>query len=117
MKLTNSIIKQTQSFQTPFLVIDLDKVRKNYRQMKKSFKDIDIFYAMKANDNPKILEVLRDEGSSFEISSLSELNTLLALNIPPQKIVCFNSIKNQEFLKFMNKKGVKIMAYDSYDEV
>jgi len=30
---------------------------------------------MKANDNPKILEVLRDEVHHLKISSLSELNT------------------------------------------
>lgn len=117
MKLTKEIINQTKKYTTPFLLIDLQKLRQNYRNIKKNFPGVEVFYAMKANDHLKILEVLAEEGASFEISSLTELKALLALNISPKKIMCFNSVKNPVFLQEMSKRNITVMAYDSKDEI
>jgi ornithine decarboxylase len=117
MKLTKTIIAETKKLQTPFLLIDLEKIRQNYRAIKRNIKGAEVFYAMKANDHPKILSVLRDEGCSFEIASLSELEALKKLNIPADKIMCFNSVKDEKFLKAMFTYGVQIMAFDSENEV
>lgn len=117
MKLSRKIIKHSKNYKTPFLLIDLKKIRENYRNIEKAFPDIEIFYAMKANDSPEILKVLAKEGSSFEVSSLNELKSLIRLNIEPKRIMCLNSIKSIEFLKYMSKVGISIMAYDSLTEV
>lgn len=117
MQLTNNIIRLNKKYQTPFLIVDLKQVRKNYRRIKQSIDGVEVFYAIKANDHPKILEVLIKEGASFEVSSENEMNVLLALGVPGSKIICLNSIKTPEFLEAMIKNGVEIMAYDSKDEV
>lgn len=117
MQLTSKIINYTKKLQTPFMLVDLNQVRKNYRRIKKSVKEVEVFYAMKANDHKKILETLIDEGSSFEISSLNELKSLQNLNVPGEKIMCFNSVKSPEFLQELASYGVEIMAFDSTDEV
>lgn len=117
MILTKKIIEISKKYQTPYLLFDLDKIRKNYRNIKDSIKDVEIFYAMKANDHPIILETLAKEGSAFEISSLNELRVLLRLGVSPDKIICLNPIKSPEFISEMNKNKVYIMAYDSVAEV
>ena len=117
MQLTQQIIQLTKDFKTPFLFIDLTRIRQNYRRIKKSIKDVEVFYAIKANDHPVILQCLHKEGSSFEISSLNEMKELLKMGVNSSKIMCFNSIKSPEFLHAMEKKGIRYMAYDSTDEV
>lgn len=117
MKLTKKIIKESKKYKTPFLLIDMSKLRENYRGIKKSLRGVEIFYAMKANDHPTILEVLFQEGASFEISSLNELKKLMELNVPSSKIICLNPIKSPEFLAEMSKTGIEYMAFDSFDEI
>lgn len=117
MKLTRKIINLSSQHPTPFLLFDLDKIRDNYRKIKGSFKDIEVFYAIKANDHPKIINTLAREGSSFEISSLVELRLLIGLKIPPERIICLNPIKSPEFLIELVKHRVNLMAVDSFDEV
>lgn len=117
MRLTDGIFRIANRNPTPFLIIDLGIIRKNYREIKKNIDDVEVFYAIKANDHPKILEVLILEGSSFEISSLNELRRLIKLKVPPSKIMCLNPIKNSDFLCEMNNYGVELMVYDSIHEV
>src|SRR3989338_896310 len=101
MILTKKIIKLSKQYKTPFLLFNLKQIKKNYLKLKKSIEGVEICYAMKANDHPKILKCLANEGGSFEISSLNELNNLLLLKINPAKIICFNPIKSPEFLDVM----------------
>lgn len=117
MQLTQEIIKNSGKYKTPYLLVDLEQLRANYRAIRDSIEGVEVFYAMKANDNPIILKTLVEEGCSFEISSLQELKSLQQFNVKPRQIMCFNSIKNEEFLKEMKRTGVKIMAFDSKDEI
>lgn len=117
MKITREIIQSAKKYQTPFLLIDLQQVVKNYKEIKKNIDNAEVFYAVKANDHPEIIKTLVKEGSSFEISSLNEMQVLLSLGITSSKIMCLNPIKNPEFLKEMYKARVTIMAYDSKDEI
>ncbi len=117
MKLTKKIINLSDKYKTPFLIFDLDSIKKKLKEIEKSIDGIEVFYAVKANDHERILEVLHKEGSSFEISSLPELKKLQKIGVSASKIICMNPIKDEEFLKEMEKFGIKIMAYDSKDEV
>lgn len=117
MRLTKKIAQLGKKYPTPCLLIDLQEVRKNYRRIKHSIDNVEVFYAMKANNHPKVLEILAQEGSSFEVSSLNEMKDLISLDVPGSKIICLNPIKKPDFLEEMKKYGVEIMAYDSTNEV
>lgn len=117
MKLNKDILNRSKKLKTPFLLVDIKKAIYNYRRIKKSIDGVEVFYAMKANSTPHLLEALTKEGGSFEISSLAELNALLQIGVSPTKIVCFNPIKRPEFLIELEKAGVHVMAYDSTEEV
>ncbi len=117
MKLTKEIINLSKNRQTPFLAVDLNRILENYRRVRNSINGVEVFYAIKANDHPRIVQVLAKEGSSFEISSLNELKMLKDLKVPSKRIICMNPIKSVEFLSKMNSQGVELMAYDSTDEI
>lgn len=117
MKLTPKLIEISKRYPTPSLLFSLSRIKKNYREIKDSIKDVEVFYAVKANDHPKILQTLIQEESSFEISSLNELKSLLKFKVPPSKIACLNPIKSPELLVEMNKNEIEVMAFDSFEEV
>ena len=57
----------------PLYVLDLDRVRQNYRRMAAAFPDADVHYAAKANTVRPVLQALADEGAGIECASAGEL--------------------------------------------
>ncbi|WP_115864998.1 diaminopimelate decarboxylase [Halorussus litoreus] len=58
---------------TPLYVLDIDRVRENYRRMADAFPDAEIFYAAKANTVRPVLQALAEEGAGIECASAGEL--------------------------------------------
>ncbi len=69
------------NFETPFYIYDASYILDQYKKLKESFKwdKTEIFYAMKANYNPHILGIMRDNG--FNIDTVSPAEVLLALKL------------------------------------
>lgn len=95
MKITPLIRKAAQTLDTPFLVLDLKYVKENYINQKNAIDNVNIFYAVKANSHIKILELLRDLGSSFDAASRGEIDKLLSLGVTPDRISFGNTIKKK----------------------
>ena len=49
---------------TPIFVIDHEKLRENYREFRRHFPDVQVYFAVKANSNPEIVKTLFDIGCS-----------------------------------------------------
>ena len=49
----------------PFVVLDLDCIKQKYNEFREKMPDTDIYYAVKANPETKILELLASLGSFF----------------------------------------------------
>ena len=80
---------------TPCLVLDVDVVERNYLALTRALPDVAIFYAVKANPAPAILERLVRLGSSFDVASPGEIREecALAAGAPPERISFGNTIK------------------------
>lgn len=99
--------------ETPFLVVDLNRIKKNYNHLKNNFEQAEIFYAVKASPSPKVLTVLRDQGSSFDIASIYELDRLLALKVDPSRISYGNTIKKVKDIIYAYENGIRLFVTDS----
>ncbi|QLG50282.1 diaminopimelate decarboxylase [Natrinema halophilum] len=62
---------------TPLYVLDLERVRENYRRVDAAFPDADILYAVKANALGAVLTALHDEGAGLECASAGEARRAL----------------------------------------
>jgi len=58
----------------------------NFKNLKDLFKGrFDIYYAMKANSEKEILDVLNEAGCGFEVSSKGELEVLQEIGVDIKK--------------------------------
>jgi len=71
---------------TPLYVLDLDRVRENYRRMADAFPEADVYYAAKANTARPVLQALADEGTGVECASAGELARTLDAGVPGQHV-------------------------------
>lgn len=101
----------------PYLEIDLSKIGENYLHHKKIFKGYDVFYAVKANSNIAILSTLANFDAGFEVASVAELKLLDKFSIGPEKIISSHTFHSREFIKELQKRGVKRFTIDSIEEV
>ncbi len=120
IKLTNTaLIQIAQTFQTPLYLYDADQIIANYQSYTKGFGDYPhlICYAVKANSNLSILQLLVNMGSGFDIVSQGELKRVLAAGADPKKIVYSGVGKRREELIFALKTGIGCFNIESIAEI
>jgi ornithine decarboxylase len=115
--LQEMIIDYTRQLTTPFLVIDLDQARDNIRRIRQALPDATLFYAVKCNADPRILEAVEREGVGFEVASVSEAEVVLRLGVVPERIICHHPIKSPDFLRFMHRHRIDVLAVDNVHEL
>src|SRR5438270_11279673 len=101
----------------PCLVVDLDVVRENYHAFAKALPDTRVFYAVKANPAPEVLDLLAQLGSCFDAASVTEIEQVLATGAQPDRISFGNTIKKERDIARAYALGVRLFAVDSRPEV
>ena len=66
------LLELVEENSTPLFVVDHEKIRENYKKFKKNLPRVQVYYAIKANSAPEIIETLFKQGSCFDVASLSE---------------------------------------------
>jgi ornithine decarboxylase len=99
--------------ETPFLVVDMATVDRQYDELAESFPYAKVYYAVKANPAPEIITLLRDKGACFDIASIYELDKVMALGVTGERISYGNTIKKSRDIRYFYNQGVRMFATDS----
>ncbi len=102
---------------TPCLVVDVDRVESNFRRLGKALPLARIYYAVKANPAPQILERLVRLGSSFDAASFEEIDACLQAGAEPARLSYGNTIKKSAAIARAHAAGVTMFAFDSAEEL
>ncbi len=111
------LTEKLDSVDTPTLLMDLEGVRSRFVKIKYHFPEVNVYYAVKANDNLEILSSLASVGAGFEVASVSELEKVISLSVGAERIISSNPVKPMEFIDYANSCGVNRFAVDSFTEV
>lgn len=103
---------------SPLFAYAADQMSASYRELKDALgQDIDLFYSLKANPNISVCKHLEILGASFDVSSLSELQTVVFLNINPNRIIYTGSGKSRAELVSAVEYGVFCIVVESLEEL
>lgn len=113
------IVQQARllSHKTPFFLTSKEILKQNYELFTGLFDDVEIYYALKANSDPKILTYLDSLGCGFEAASGYEISLLISLGVNPANITYGTSIKPAEHIAMAYHSGVNRFAADSREEL
>ncbi|MDD5568903.1 MAG: type III PLP-dependent enzyme [Candidatus Pacebacteria bacterium] len=112
-----SIKKFAENKKTPFLLINLKTVEEKYEELEKNLPYAKIYYAVKANPEPEVIKVLANKGSNFDVATVFEINSLLALGVAPERMSFGNTIKKEEDIAYAFEKGITLFATDSESDL
>jgi ornithine decarboxylase len=107
----------SKDLETPFVVINLARIRENYLSLRESFPFAKIYYAVKANPEKAVVSLLNELGASFDIASRYELDLVLSLGISPDRMSYGNTIKKAKDVAYFYEKGVRLFATDSKEDL
>ncbi|HIQ48986.1 MAG TPA: type III PLP-dependent enzyme [Aquifex aeolicus] len=102
---------------TPVLLMDIEGVKKKYLKVKYNFAEFNVYYAVKANDDDRVIKALVEVGSGFEVASSEELKKVINLGGKVERIISSNPVKPPEFIDYAYSVGVRTFAVDSFTEV
>lgn len=106
-----------QEYGTPLLVLSLEQIEKNYRLLRTHLPRVKVFYAIKANPHRRILELMRDLGSNFDVASDGEIMELSSLGVDGSRMIYANPMKTVNGLRACCNAGVGKMTFDSAGEI
>lgn len=108
-----------KQFGTPCYVYSRAEIEKNWRAFDNAFHPLPhrICYAVKANSNIGILELLAKLNSGFDIVSLGELERVIAAGGDPRKIVFSGVGKTKIEIERAIKHGVYCIDVESESEL
>src|ERR1700722_710369 len=111
---------------TPLVVVDHKVLRENYEQFRKYLPRVQVYYAVKANNDPAIVQTFYDAGASFDVASVAEfLQVHERIKHLPAKqrqdfiwdrIIYANPIKAVETLQELDRYK-PLVTYDNHEEV
>lgn len=100
MNLTHSQIEEiTQNSSSPFYLLDVNRLRDNYKKIYQSFnsryKNFIIGYSYKTNYLPYLCKEMLQLGAYAEVVSRLEYDLAIKIGVPPHKIIFNGPIKTE----------------------
>ena len=102
---------------TPCMVLDVDRVEDNFRALRDALPLARIYYAVKANPAPQVLERLAGLSSYFDAASIDEVVFCLDAGAAPEMVSFGNTIKKVSAIRRAHQAGVTMFAFDSREEL
>lgn len=100
-----------------FYVYDNEAVQMRFRTWMEKIPRVVPFYAMKCNDEERVLKTLADLGSGFDCASLNEMKRILELGVEPERIIFAHTVKRNSHLKFAAENNVNKVTFDCFEEL
>jgi ornithine decarboxylase len=121
-----TLLQLAKTHGTPFVVVDHKVLRENYAQFRKYMPRVQVYYAVKANSDPAIVQTLYNAGASFDVASVAEFMNVYenAKKLPERerqdfiwdRIIYANPIKAIETLELLEPYK-PLVTYDNHEEV
>jgi diaminopimelate decarboxylase len=110
------IAQLADEFGTPLYVTSEDRIRSQVRAVVGEFRsrwpNYRLLYAVKANNNPRIVRVMREEGCGADCSSPAEIRIALGAGVPSDEILYTAAYPSDSELASALDAGVSINLDD-----
>src|SRR5690348_1563544 len=103
---------------TPLYLYHSGILQRQYDALRRALpKAVDIYYSIKANPHPKVIQVFLQRGAGCEIASGGEYATARRAGASPQRIVFAGPGKGKDELEFVIGRGIGEIHLESFDEI
>ena len=105
-----------KEFGTPLYVYSQDRIQSNYRRLVRAYQSyypkFQVYYAVKANNNPAIIKALAAEGAGADASCIAEILLAQSIGIMPDNILYSGIYNSNADLKYAVENNIKLNLED-----
>ncbi len=111
-----SVVELAQKYGTPLYVYSENRIRENYNRLvtayKKYYPKFKVYYAIKANNNPALVNILRQQGCGADCSCVPEIMIARKAGVPEENILYSGVYNSNEELEYALKTNARINLED-----
>jgi len=102
---------------TPFLVLSPSRIQQSIRTLRTCLPGVELFYAMKSNPDPDLLQLLSGLVDGIDVASYPEVALAAAAGVAPERLFHSNPIKKDTDIAACVRHGVRWFTFDNADEI
>jgi ornithine decarboxylase len=102
---------------TPYLALDPARAAERFKELAAALPGVTVYYAVKANPDPRLLARLHAAGCRFEAASLAEVRAVAKVGADPGSVLYTNPVKAAGDIARAWRAGVWRFAADSGAEL
>ena len=111
------IRRLVKEFGSPLLILDCERVRVQFRKLRKALPGVDLHYALKPMPHAAVVQTVLAEGGFLDLATTGEAQLVERLGVPADKCIHTHPIKRDQDIRNAIKYGVRTFVCDNPDEV
>ena len=106
-----------REFGSPLLILDCERVRAQFRKLRKALPHVDLHYALKPLPHPAVARTVIEEGGFLDLATSGEVQLVERLGIAPERCIHTHPIKRCADIENALEFGVRTFVADNPDEI
>jgi ornithine decarboxylase len=106
-----------REFGSPLLILDCERVRTQFRKLRKALPHVDLHYALKPLPHPAVVRTVIEEGGFLDLATSGEVQLVERLGVAPERCIHTHPIKRPADIANALEFGVRTFVADNPDEV
>ncbi|MCU0608676.1 MAG: type III PLP-dependent enzyme [Chitinispirillaceae bacterium] len=102
---------------TPTLFLSEGRLRESYRELRAALPGVDLYYAVKSNATPEIINILKREECLFDVCTNGEIDLVRAAGITAADCLHTHPIKRDGDIRYALDYGIDTFVIDNEDEI
>ncbi len=111
------IRRLVKEFGSPLLIVDSERVRVQFRKLRKALPGVDLYYALKPMPHPAVVQTVLDEGGYLDLATTGEVHLVARLGADPERCIHTHPIKRDQDIRNAVAFGIRTFVADNPDEV
>src|SRR5438105_12430635 len=104
-------------FGSPLVILDCERVRVQFRKLRKALPGVDLHYALKPMPHPAVVQTVIEQGGYLDLATSGEVHLVQRLGVAPDRCIHTHPIKREQDIANALAFGVRLFVADNPDEV
>jgi ornithine decarboxylase len=106
-----------QEFGSPLVILDCERVRVQFRKLRRALPRVDLYYALKSMPHAAVVQTVIAEGGYLDLATSGEVQLARSLAVAPERCIHTHPIKRTQDIANALHFGVRLFVADNPDEV
>src|SRR5579862_1329399 len=106
-----------REFGSPLLILDCERVRVQYRKLRRALPHVDLHYALKPMPHAAVVQTVLQEGGFLDLATTGEVQLVARLGVDAARCIHTHPIKRPADIANALAFGVRTFVADNPDEV